>query len=241
MNTSQIELSPVEKEIAELLQKSGFFLQTYRAIDALNVLKEATNRVESNEVQWQLKATVYRNMGQALFQQGQAAEAMDYLIKSYEVLEDGDDKAAAAGLIAGNYLREGNKMEAEKYAEKALQTATAPELMAGPYQIKGGIAVLDGDYPKAIELMTKAAEMAESAHCLTDLSMIILDLSTIYMKMEKPEIALSEVFRAERYVKECRNLDLYIRCAIRRAKILYMMGKDEEAKALILALDDQKN
>jgi tetratricopeptide (TPR) repeat protein len=235
------KLTPLEQEIDALLGKSNFYLQSYRAIEAQNVLNDAMRLMEGNVVKWQVKAAVYRNMGQALFQRGKATVAMNYFVKSYEVIEDGNDKAAVAGLIAGYYLRDGKKQEAEAYAEKALQTATAPELFAGPYQIQGGIAVLDGDYPKAIELMTKAAEMAESAHCLTDLSMIILDLSTIYMRMGKHEIALSEVFRAERYVKECRNLDLYIRCAIRRAKILYVMGKDEEAKTLILALDEQKN
>ena len=85
-----------------------------------------------------------------------------------------------------------------------------------------------------------AAEQAEQAHCTTDMAMIIMDISVIYLKMGMPETALSEIFRAERYVKECRNTDLYLRCAIRRAKILYKMGKDEEAKKLVLALEEQK-
>ena len=71
--------------------------------------------------------------------------------------------------------------------------------------------------------------------------MIIMDISAIYMKMGLNETALSEIYRAERYVKECRNLDLYRQCAIRSAKILYMMGKDEEAKRLVMAIDEQNN
>ena len=59
--------------------------------------------------------------------------------------------------------------------------------------------------------------------------------------MGKLETALSEMFRAERYAKESRNLDLMFRFVVRRAKIMYKMGKDEEAKALIMALDEQKN
>lgn len=64
-----IELTPIEKEIDALLGKSGFYLQTYRAIDAQNVLAQALNMIESNEVKWQVRAAVYRNMGQALYQQ----------------------------------------------------------------------------------------------------------------------------------------------------------------------------
>lgn len=239
--TQPIELTPLEKEIDILLAESGFYLQTYRAIDAERVLKQALDKVETNEVQWQVKAAVYRNMGQSLYQMGRFDEAMLFWIKSYEVIEEGDDKAAAAGLIAGYYLQEGKKTEALKYADKALQTAKAPELMSRPYQIQGGVAIEDGDYPKALELMNKAAELAEESHCITDLAMIIMDISVIFMKMGYKETALSEIYRAERYVKECRNLDLYMRCAIRRAKILYAMGKDNEAKMLICALEEQKN
>lgn len=240
MMNQPIELTPIEKEIDCLLGKSGFYLQTYRAIDAENVLKQALDKADNNDVQWQVKAAVYRNMGQALFQMGQYEEAMKFFAQSYEVMEDGNDKAAAAGIIAGYYLQEGKKQEALEYAEKALQTAKAPELISRPYQIQGGVAIDEGDYPKALKLMNKAAELAEESHCITDLAMIIMDISVIFMKMGRKETALSEIYRAERYVKECRNLDLYMRCAIRRAKILYAMGKDEEAKKLICALEEQR-
>ena len=235
-----MEMTHIEKEMDALLQKSGFYLQTYRAIDAQNVLQQAMSLMEGNKVQWQIEAAVYRNMGQALFQMGNFDYAMDFFLRSYDVLKDGNDKAAAAGMIAGFFLQEGKKQEAMEYAEKALQTATAPELMSHPYQIQGGIALEEGDYPKAIELFNKAAELAESNHCTTELAMIIMDLSVVYIRMGMLETALSEIYRAERYVKECRTLDLYMRCAIRRAKILYYMGRDEEAKKLICALEEQK-
>lgn len=240
MMNQPIELTPVEKEIDSLLGKSDLYLQTYRAIDAENVLKPALNMIESNDVQWRVKAAVFRNMGQALFQLGQFDVAMRFFIKSYEVIEDDDGKAAAAGLIAGYYLQVKNKQKALEYAEKALMTAKAPELKSRPYQIQGGVAMEDGDYTKALELMNKAAELAEESHCITDLAMIIMDISVIFMKMGRKETALSEIYRAERYVKECHNPDLFMRCAIRRAKILYSMGKDEDAKKLICALEEQK-
>ena len=236
-----IELSPLEKEIDKLIGKSNFYLQTYRAIDALNVLQQACELMTNKKVKWQVKAAVYRNLGQAYVEMGKKQDGINSFIQSYEYIEDDNDKAAAAGLIAGYYLREGNKEKALEYADKALQTAKAPELLAQPYQIQGGVEILNGNYAKAIELLTKAAEQAEKAHCLTDVAMFIMDISAVFVKMGKLETALSEIYRAERYVKECRNLDIYVRCAIRRAKILYLMGRDEEAKRLVMALDDQKN
>lgn len=241
MSKYKAQLSEIEQQVQELLQRSAFFLQTYRAIDALNVLREALGLVERNTVMWQLKAGVYRNLGEAYVQMNKFDEGIASFKQSYEILEDGNDKAACASMLAGYYLRDGKKGLALEYASKALDTATAPELMSEPYHIQGGVAVVEGDFPKAIELLNKAASYAEKSHGITDLAMIIMDISAIYMKMGLNETALSEIYRAERYVKECRNLDLYRQCAIRRAKILYMMGKDEEAKRLVMAIDEQNN
>ena len=167
-----MELTPLEKEIDALLYKSVYYIQTYRAIDALNVLSEAQRMMNGQSVHWRIRTAV---------------------------------------------------------------------LKIGPYQIKGGIAAAQGDYPKAIELLNQAAAYAEEAHCLTYLAMVISDLAAVYNEMGRMEIALSEMFRAERYAKESRNLDLMFRFVVRRAKIMYKMGKDEEAKALIMTLDEQKN
>lgn len=236
-----IELTPSEKEVDKLLRQAHFYIQTYRSIEAFSVLDKAMEIVENENVQWRVKSTVFRDCGQAHIQMGHIPDGLNFFIRSYEIIEDCNDKAATAGMIARYYLQEGNTEQAAEYAEKALQLATASELKSFPYQIQGGIAVMEGAFPRAIELMNKAAEFAEKSHCLTDLAMIIMDLSTIFINMEKPETALSEICRAERYIKDCRNFDLYIRCTIRKAKILYLMKKDEEAKALIFALDEQKN
>lgn len=241
MNDEIIDLTPLEQKINALIFKAGYFIQTYRALDALNVLAEAHRKMDGQEVHWRVRTAVLKNTGQAYIQLGQLEKGLACFAQSYDIIEDGDDKAAAAGLLAGYFLRDGKLEEAMKWADKALETVKVADLMIAPYQIKGGIAAAQGDYPKAIELFNQAAAYAEEAHCLTDLAMIISDLAAVYNEMGRMEIALSEMFRAERYAKESRNLDLMFRFVVRRAKIMYKMGKDEEAKALIMTLDEQKN
>ena len=236
-----LELTPVEKDIDLLLRKSGFYLQTYRGIEALNVLTKAHRMMEGQDLKWQVRTAVLRNTGQAYIQLGYFEKALACFAEAYDLTEDGDDKAAAASHLAGYFRRDGRLDEAMKWADRALETVTEKELMAGPYQIKGGIAAAKGDYSKSIELLNVAAAYAEESHCLTDLAMIIADLAAVYYEMGRMEIALSEMFRAERYAKESRNLDLMFRFVVRRAKIMYKMGKDEEAKSLIMTLDEQKN
>lgn len=241
MNDEIIDLTPLEQKINALIFKAGYFIQTYRALDALNVLAEAHRKMDGQEVHWRVRTAVLKNTGQAYIQLGQFEKGLACFAQSYDIIEDENEKAGAAAHLAGYFLRDGRLDEAMKWAEKALETATDPDLKAGPYQIKGGIAVEKDDYPKAIELLNKAAAYAEESHCLTDLATIISDLATVFMLMGKLETALSEMFRAERYAKESRNLDLMFRFAVRRAKLMYKMGKDEEAKALIMTLDEQKN
>ena len=241
MKDEIIDLTPLEQKINALIFKAGYFIQTYRALDALNVLAEAHRKMDGQEVHWRVRTAVLKNTGQAYIQLGQFEKGLACFAQSYDIIEDENEKAGAAAHLAGYFLRDGRLDEAMKWADKALETATEPDLKAGPYQIKGGIAAEEGNYPKAIELLNKAAAYAEESHCLTDLAVIISDIATVFDRMGKSETALSEMFRAERYAKESRNLDLMFRFAVRRAKLMYKMGKDEEAKALIMTLDEQKN
>ena len=241
MKDEIIDLTVLDQKINALVYRAGYYLQTYRAIDALNVLAEAHRMMDGQEVHWRVRTAVLKNTGQAYIQQGQLEKGLACFAQSYDIIEDGDEKAATAGHLAGYFLRDGRLDEAMKWADKAMETATEPDLKAGPYQIKCGIAAEEGDYPKAIELLNKAAAYAEDSHCLTDLATIISDMATVFMSMGRLETALSEMFRAERYAKESRNLDLMFRFVVRRAKLMYKMGKDEEAKALIMTLDEQKN
>ena len=242
MKDEIIDLTVLDQKINARLYKAGYYLQTYRAIDALNVLAEAHRMMEGQKVHWRVRTAVLKHTGQAYIQLGNFEKGLACYAQSYDIIEeDDDDKAAAAGLLAGYFLRGGRMDEAMKWADKALETAKEPDLMAGPYHIKGGIAAEGGDYPKAIELLNKAAAYAEESHCLTDLAVTISDIAAVFDRMGKSEIALSEMFHAERYAKESRNLDLMFRFVVRRAKLMYKMGKDEEAKALIMTLDEQKN
>lgn len=197
-----VEFTPIEIKVDALLQESAFYLQSYRTIEAQNVLNEALRLVESNEVNWQLRFAVYRNMGESYIQVGNIDEGIRYFIKSYEVNQDGNVKAAAANMIASYFLMKGDNIQAQFYADKVQETTKVPELLSKTFQIYGAIALAEGDRQKALEQMNKAAELAEKAHCLTDLSMIIMDMSTVFQSMGMMETALSEVCRAERYVKE---------------------------------------
>lgn len=241
INNQLIDLSPAEKQIDALLQKSGFYLQTYRAIDAMTVLNIAQEIIAKNDVRWQFKSPLFTNIGNAYIQMGDLNNGIEYLKKAYECSEDGNNKAAIAISIASYFYRSGDKKKALEFADNGIEIATALELKAACFHIQGAVAANEKNFSNAIELFNKSVELAEQTHCLSDMAIYILDIAAVYLQMGLPETALSETYRAERYIKECRNLDLYTKCAIRRAKILFLMNRDKDAKTLIMALADQQN
>lgn len=233
--------TPEEKRICHLLEEGNICIQTYRGLEALPILHEALSITEANDIHWILQFAVRRDLGRAYSQIGDKKSGLQFQIQAFEICQDPDVKASSAAIIADEYLRSGNTVLALEYSQKSLDCKPISlDLMSKPYQVMGGAAALEKDFMKAIKLLNQAAEYAEQSHCLTDLAMIIMDLSAVYTHLGKPETALSEIYRAERYVKESRNLDLYTRCAVRRASILYQLGRDEEAKKVILGLDEQK-
>lgn len=68
MKDEIIELTPLDQEINALLYKAGRYLQTYRAIDALNVLSEAHRMMNGQSVHWRVRTAVLKNTGQAHIQ-----------------------------------------------------------------------------------------------------------------------------------------------------------------------------
>ena len=102
-----MELTPLDQEINALLYKAGYYLHTYRAIDALNVLKEAHRMMNGQSVHWRVRTAVLKNTGQAYIQLGQYEKGLACFAQSYDIIEDGDEKAGAAGHLAGYFLRDG--------------------------------------------------------------------------------------------------------------------------------------
>lgn len=70
MKDEIIDLTALDQKINALVNKAGYYLQTYRAIDALNVLAEAHKMMEGQEVHWRVKTAVLKNTGQAYIQLG---------------------------------------------------------------------------------------------------------------------------------------------------------------------------
>lgn len=131
MKDEIIELTQLDQKINALLNKAGYYLQTYRAIDALNVLSEACQMMDGQNVHWRVRTAVLKNFGQTYIKLGEFEKGLACFAQSYDIIEDGDDKAAAASNLAWYFLRDGRLEEAMRWADKALETVTEPDLMAG--------------------------------------------------------------------------------------------------------------
>ena len=88
MNDEIIDLTPLEQKINALIFKAGYFIQTYRALDALNVLAEAHRKMDGQEVHWRVRTAVLKNTGQAYIQLGQFEKGLACFAQSYDIIED---------------------------------------------------------------------------------------------------------------------------------------------------------
>ena len=61
MKDEIIELTPLDQKVNALLYKAGYYLYTYRGIDALNVLMEAYRMMEGQSVHWRVRTAVCWN------------------------------------------------------------------------------------------------------------------------------------------------------------------------------------
>ena len=88
MKDEIIDLTAIDQKINALLYKAGYYLQTYRAIDALNVLAGAHRMMDGQEVHWRVRTAVLKNTGQAYIQLGQFENGLGCFAQSYDIIEE---------------------------------------------------------------------------------------------------------------------------------------------------------
>lgn len=170
-----------------------------------------------------------------------AIASMSY---AYSLAEDAHNKGVYACNLADFYFKVGKISESIAYCDKALMSTDEVDVQIRAKHFKGRAICFSGnvsDLNESIRILNEAAEEAEKGMFYTELALIIMDLSNVFVKMGMIDTAITELYRAEGYMRKNNNLDLYTRLCVKRAQLLYEQGCDEEAKKLILDLGKQNN
>lgn len=160
-------------------------------------------------------------------------ESLKYLERAVEYTEDTDQKSTIYGNIAVYLIQKNRMVDAQSYVDKCFEFALSDSSKTFAYKIKGRILYLNNSLDESLECFTEAAHYAEITHNENMLFYITLEIAFVFEKMNRVNIAFSECDKAEQYARFLKDLNLFHRCAIYKAQLLYKLGRDEDAKKLI--------
>lgn len=171
---------------------------------------------------------------------GKHENQLQMCVKAIEKAKDALQRSRCCCIMAECLYSLQRYSEALAYCDKAIKAADEVDQNDGfktaPLFLKGKIAYRSGDYDKAIEYYNEDAYYAESINMPAEYAIAIWSISKVYEKVGKYEIALNEMFRAERYAKESHNYNFYCKIMLHRANLLFTMGKDADAKHAIQSM-----
>jgi len=154
-------------------------------------------------------ATAFSNIGNVYYNQSDYSKALEYFLKSLEIMESLGDKrgmAASYNNIGGIYDDQRDYPKALEYFLKCLEIIESlgdKWVMAASYNNIGGIYYDQSDYPKALEYFLKCLGIMESLGNKQGMATSYTCIGLLYTKVtEAPRDSLLPFFAAEGITKE---------------------------------------
>lgn len=129
--------------------------------------------------------------------------------------------------------------KADEYLDKGMECAMANFDKAALLHLKGKILIKRKDYDAAYETLTKAEEYSEMSHIDFRRIRIIINIADVLFEKHLPNMAISELNRAEQLAYDIHNLDNVIRCKVRKSQIYYSINDNENGKKIIESIPKQ--
>lgn len=233
---NQEKLSGYAAKMAEILQfmQNGQFVEAEREL--LGIKQETDADTEAS---MELRSDICYKLYHIAWINHNKETAFKYAEDTISFLPNDDAKVQVYGNLAINALQSDQQNEASAFVEKGMNllsdtTPTAWYL----YLIRGKIQLRNGDLNKAFEDFTYSASEAERLHMPHgEIAATICIAETLYQQ-GLANNALMEVVRMESYARKTMQLQQYLRVLIKKSQLLYRMGRDEEAKQVILTIPD---
>ena len=139
----------------------------------------------------------------------------------------------------------GREKEVIKYCDDAVSYAETVDgqdsFKTEPMRMRAIIAFEKGDNDSAIQYISECLRYAESANLPVEKAVAFSLRSKVFERQGNLQLALDDLYRAERYVKENHDYNHYCRIAIQRLALMYKMGYDEQAKEAAIAIAKDKD
>lgn len=127
--------------------------------------------------------------------------------------------------------------QASEYITKALEYSDNAEQKAYSYKYSAVLSLKKHQPNNALTQYMEAAYYAEEAHMSRYIPFIYIELVDVWYELEKPEIALNIAEQAVQLSQKSGQYNTFIRAKVKKAQLLYHLGRDFDAKKEVLDIE----
>jgi tetratricopeptide (TPR) repeat protein len=234
MESRKSEQYDEQRNVIQQYMINGQFVEAEREVIRLRREME-----EDADVPKDLLSDIYYKQYHLAWIRKDKENAFKFAEKAIELHSSNEAKVQIYANLAMNALQRELLDDAMEYVEKGSSllmgnTTTTWYL----YLIKGKIQLKKGDLDAALLDFTTSTKEANRLHLPHgEIAANICVAETLYL-MGLKNNALSEIVRMELYAQRTMQLQQYLRVLIKKAQLLFRMGRNEEAERVILTIPD---
>lgn len=234
MDEKKLKYYLERKDAVEQYFRSGQFVDAEREVLKLKAEMEADAKVPKD-----LLSDIYYKLYHLAWIRADKAKAFQFAERAAELHPAIEGKMRIYSDLATNALQKDLLDEAERYVEQCennVSTNTSTTWYV--HYLKGKLRLKRGDQKAALEEFTYSAKEANRMHLPYGEIAANIYVAEVLFQMGLKNNALSEIVRTEMYAKRTRQLQQYLRVLIKKAQLLYRMGRKDEAEQVVLTIPE---
>ena len=234
MESNKLDQYVKQQNVIQQYMINGQFVDAEREV--LQLRKEME---EDADVPKDLLCDVYYKLYHLAWMREDKGNAFQYAEKAAKLQPSTEGKLQIYSNLATNALQRNLLDEANQYVEKCvgLLSENTPNAWY-VYYLKGKIQLKKGDQKAALEEFTSSAKEANRMHLPYGEIAATIYVAEVLFQLGLKHNALSEIARIEMYAKRTRQLQQYLRVLIKKAQLLYRMGRKDEAEQVVLTIPE---
>lgn len=234
MESNKLDQYVEQQNVIQQYMINGQFVDAEREV--LQLRKEME---EDADVPKDLLSDVYYKLYHLAWMRKDKENAFKFAEKAAELQPSTERKSQIYSNLATNALQRNLFDEANQYVEKCvgLLSENTPNAWC-VYYLKGKIQLKKGEQKAALEEFTSSAKEANRMHLPYGEIAATIYVAEVLFQLGLKHNALSEIVRIEMYAKRTRQLQQYLRVLIKKAQLLYRMGRKDEAEQVVLTIPE---